>query len=70
MGPNSEVDLLVVKAGVHRRDTAKRIYRHLRRVGFAVDVIVGTPEDIQRYGNCSALIIRTALKEGRTVYAV
>ncbi len=69
MGPNSDVDLLVVKTGVHRRKTAKQIYRNLRGVGFAVDVIVVTPENIQRYRKCPALIIQSALEEGKTVYA-
>lgn len=69
MGPNSDVDLLVVKAGAHRRKLAMAIYRSLRGVGWATDVIVVTPEDIERYGNCPALIIEPALREGRIVYA-
>jgi predicted nucleotidyltransferase len=69
MGPNSDVDLLVVKSGGHRRQLAMQIYRHIRGVGCAVDVIVVTPEDIERYGNCPALIIEPALKEGKVVYA-
>jgi predicted nucleotidyltransferase len=69
MGPNSDVDLLVVKPGVHRRKLAMKIYRHLPGVGCAVDVIVVTPQDIERFGNCPALIIEPALREGRVVYA-
>lgn len=70
MGPNSDVDLLVIKAGARRRDLAGRIYRNLHGVGEAVDVIVVTPEDIERYGESPALVIAPALKEGRVVYAV
>ena len=33
------------------------------------DVIVVTPEDIERYGSSPVLIIHPALKEGRVVYA-
>ncbi|HEX9429741.1 MAG TPA: nucleotidyltransferase domain-containing protein [Candidatus Bathyarchaeia archaeon] len=69
MGPNSDIDLLVVKSKVHRRKLAMQIYRHMRGVGCAVDLIVVTPEDIERYGNCPALIIEPALKEGKVVYA-
>lgn len=69
MGPNSDVDLLVVKSGAHRRKLAEKIYMNLIGVGQAVDVVVATPEDIERYGNCSALIIEPALREGRVVYA-
>lgn len=69
MGPHSDVDLLVVKSGVHRRKLAMKIYRTLSGVGCAVDIIVVTPEDIARYGNSPALILEPALKEGRVVYA-
>jgi len=68
MGPNSDVDLLVVKSGVHRRKLAMQIYRHMMGVGCAVDVIVVTPEDIERYGHCPALIIEPALREGKVIY--
>jgi hypothetical protein len=38
-------------------------------VGQAVDVIVVTPEDIERYRDSLGLVIRPALEEGRTIYA-
>ena len=69
MGLNSDVDLLVVRSGVHRRRLAMEIYRRLSGVGCPVDVVVVTPEDIERFKDSPALIIHTALKEGRAVYA-
>ncbi|MBI3181587.1 MAG: nucleotidyltransferase domain-containing protein [Myxococcales bacterium] len=69
MGPNSDVDLLVVKRGAHRRRLAQAIYRSLVGVGQAVDVLVVTPEDIERYRHSPAVVIEPALREGRTVYA-
>jgi predicted nucleotidyltransferase len=69
MGPNSDVDLLVIKAGVHRLDLAGKIYRNLHGVGEAVDVVVVTPEDVERYGESPSLVIAPALKEGKVVYA-
>ena len=69
MGPDSDVDLLVVKAGVHRRNTARIIRRSLFGIGVPLDIVVVTPEDIERYGDCPALIIEPALREGRVVYA-
>lgn len=69
MGPDSDVDILVVKQGVHRRNTARIIRRNLFGVGVPLDIVVVTPEDIERYGNCPALIIEPALREGRTIYA-
>ncbi len=68
MGRHSDVDLLVVKDGGDRRCTASRIYRHLHGVGAAVDVIVVTPDDVERYRDSHALIIKPALREGRVVY--
>ncbi len=68
LGPNSDVDVMVVKSGVHRRKLAGDIYMNLYGVGQAVDVVVVTPEDIERYGKCPALVIEPALREGKVVY--
>jgi len=68
MGPNSDVDVLVVKSGVHRRRLAQAIYMNLIGVGQAVDVVVVTPEDIERYKDSFALVIEPALREGEVVY--
>lgn len=54
--------------GGHRRDTATLIFEKLRGVGAAVDVVVVTPEDVERYGNSHALVIKPALREGKVVY--
>ena len=69
MGPHSDVDLLVVKSQAHRLELTGRIYRSLHGVGEAVDVVVVTPEDIERYGESHFLVIAPALKEGKVVYA-
>ncbi len=65
---HSDVDLLIVKDGAHRRRLATSIYRSLRGVDAAVDVIVVTPDDVKRYGDSHALIIKPALNEGKVVY--
>ena len=69
MGSNSDIDLLVVKADIHRRRLAQEIYRNLLGIGYAVDVIVATPEDIERYKDSFALVIEPALREGKVIYA-
>ncbi|MBI3977674.1 MAG: nucleotidyltransferase domain-containing protein [Chloroflexi bacterium] len=70
MGPNSDVDLLVVKRGQFDRGRlTEEIYMRLFGVGEAVDVIVVTPEEVERYRNSFALVIAPALREGRVVYA-
>ena len=69
-GPHSDIDLLVVvPPGTHRRDTARGIYRALAHVGFAVDVIVVTTEDVSRYRHAPGTVISSALAEGRELYA-
>lgn len=60
MGPHSDVDLLVIKSGAHRLDLTGRIYMNLRGVGVAVDVIVVTPEDVERYRDSHPLVIAPA----------
>ena len=68
MGPHSDIDLLIVKEGAQRRTLAGRIYDNLHGAGVAVDVIVVTPADIERYKDSHALVIKPALKEGKVIY--
>lgn len=67
--PDSDIDLLVIKSGVHRRRLAQAIYMSLLGVGRAVDVVVVTPEDVERYRDSPALVIGPALREGKVIYA-
>ncbi len=70
MGANSDVDLLVIKSGdFHRGRLTEEISMNLFGVGQAVDIVVVTPEDVARYRESFALVIRPALEEGRVVYA-
>jgi len=70
MGPDSDIDLLVVKEGpVHRRHLAQEIYMRLAGVGQPVDVVVAVPDDLERYGRSPGLVYRWALEEGKEVYA-
>jgi len=69
MGPHSDVDLLVVKRGkFHQGRLTGQIYMNLHGVGQAVDVILVTPEQVERYRKTHFLIIAPALREGREVY--
>ena len=68
-GDDSDLDLLVVKAGVpHRRRLAQRVYRGLLGLEVSVDVLVVTPEDIRAFENKPGTIIGPALRDGREVY--
>ena len=48
MRPHSDVDLLVIKDGVRALDLMRHIYRKLRGVRVAIDVIVVSPADVAR----------------------
>lgn len=70
MGPHSDADLLVVvDRPVHRRRLAQSIYCNLVGVGFAADVVVVTVEDLRRYKEHTGMVIRSALEEGKVIYA-
>lgn len=69
MGPDSDLDFLIVMPdGVHRRQTAHKIYRSLSGVGVAKDIVVITESDIRNYGGNSSLVIYPALREGKELY--
>lgn len=67
MTPNSDVDLLVIKDG-RDPELSARIYEGLQGVRIAVDVIVVSPSDVDRYRDSHALVIKPALEHGRVVY--
>ena len=69
MGPDSDVDLLVVKRCAHRRETARGIRRKLIGIAVPIDIIVATPEDLAAYGETIGLIYRPVLQEGKEIYA-
>lgn len=69
VSPDSDLDILVVKDGVKRRALAGLIYRSLIGVGRAIDIVVASSDDIERYGNSPSLVLHSALQEGRVIYA-
>ena len=70
MGPDSDIDVLVVMPeGVHRRRTAQLLYRQIRGLGVPFDILVATPDDLERHKDNIGLIYQSVLREGREVYA-
>lgn len=70
MGPNSDLDILVVMPdGTHRRKTARSIYRNLIGVGFAADIVVVTEQDLDLYGDNIGMVIKPAVEQGKVLYA-
>jgi predicted nucleotidyltransferase len=69
MGPHSDLDLLVIKSGEYDHGRlVGDIYMNLHGVGQAVDIILVTPEQVDRYRNTHCLIIAPALRDGEEIY--
>jgi len=69
MSKDSDFDMLVVmREPVHRRQTAQKIYRNLHGTGIAVDIVVATEKDLEKYGRRAGTILKSALQEGRVLY--
>ena len=65
---HSDVDLLIIKDGGDPLDFMAQIYSRLFGVGTAVDAIVVSPEDVERFRDSHALVIKPALRHGTVVY--
>lgn len=69
IGPDGDLDLLIVKSEVHRLATAQMIEHSLTGITIPTDIVVATPEDIELHKDTIGLIYRPALQEGKTIYA-
>jgi len=70
MGPDSDLDVLVVKSGEYRKiDIMHAIRRELRGFSHSVDLVVATPAELAQYGDSFALVYYPAIREGRELYA-
>jgi uncharacterized protein len=66
---NSDIDLLVIKDGEYDQSLlAGDIYMNLHGIKQAVDVVLVTSEQVERYRNTHCLVIAPALKEGKEIY--
>ena len=67
---DSDIDALVIMPeGTHRRQTAQHLYKEISGIGMPFDIIVATPQDLDKHKNNVGLIYRSILREGREVYA-
>ncbi len=68
-GIDSDLDLLVIVPGIqHLRAESLRVRRALRGLLAPVDLVIATPEQIQRLGNVVGLVYQSALSEGKVIY--
>lgn len=69
--PDSDYDFLVIKSGIiDEIAIAQNIYEKLADIdeNFSADVIVATPENLEKYKNSIGSVFKPALKEGKVVY--
>jgi len=68
-GPWSDVDLLVVLPEVaNKREAAVAVRRALGSFTVSKDIIVTTPDEIERRGDLVGPVLRPALREGKVLY--
>jgi predicted nucleotidyltransferase len=68
-GPWSDVDLLVVLPEIaDKRQSMAEILQALGDLPVAMDVIVSTPEELERQGHVKGDVLRAPLWEGKVLY--
>ena len=68
-GPDSDADLLVVMpVSGSKRKQAAQIDMALAGVGLPKDIIVVTPEEVERYHDVVGTIIGPAIRDGEVLY--
>jgi predicted nucleotidyltransferase len=68
-GTQSDLDFLIVKAGRYNpRTVAGEIYHRMRGIARAIDLVVVTPQLVEKYRNSPFSVMYPALREGRVVY--
>ena len=68
-GPDSDVDLLVIMPVTgSKREQRVRIRTALDGMGMAKDIVLATPEEVERDRNLVGTVIRPALREGKVLY--
>lgn len=68
---HSDYDLLVIMpSGTNKREIAQYIYKNVMGIKISFDIIVSTPETLEKYSEIRHLIYFHALKEGLELYAV
>ena len=69
MGPDSDLDFLVIKSGEYDRAKLEGdLYVAMSGVGLAADFMLVTPQQVEQYKHSKSLIIYPALNEGVEVY--
>jgi uncharacterized protein len=73
VGPDSDVDLLVVEKesafeGRSRWAESSRIRKALWRFPVPIDILLFTPEEVEKWKDATNHVIARSLREGRVLY--
>ena len=69
MGPNSDVDLLVIMpVNGSRRQTQVNIRCEIHDIPVSKDIVVVTPSEAERQRHLAGTIVRPAMREGKVLY--
>ncbi len=73
VGPDSDLDLLVVEKessfqGGSRWAESSRIRRALRGIPVPIDILLFTPEEIEKWKDSTNHVIARSMREGRVLY--
>lgn len=67
--PDSDIDLLIIKSGSYDPiSLAGDIYVHLHGIRQSVDIILSSPEEMERSHHFQGSVLYPALREGRVIY--
>ncbi|MFH1758028.1 MAG: nucleotidyltransferase domain-containing protein [Pseudomonadota bacterium] len=68
-GPDSDVDLLIIMpVSGSKREKQVEIGVALHDIPMPMDILIATPEEVERRKNIIGTIIRPALREGEVLY--
>lgn len=68
-GPDSDVDLFIIKETDNTRETARQISRSIFPRPFPMDFIVYTPSQTEKRKKMGDFFIKSILEKGQTLYA-
>jgi predicted nucleotidyltransferase len=67
--PESDYDILVIVDKIEDElKTERQLYKNMFGVGAGVDIIVKTPENVEKSKNMLVSVVKEALKEGIVIY--
>jgi predicted nucleotidyltransferase len=68
-GPDSDADLLIVmNTGKNRRLRKVEILSKLAGIGLPKDIVIVTPQELEKYADMIGTIIYPAVREGKILY--